>query len=319
MVSATGGVTLYGYDGSNRASDDHRRRRRHQLHDLRRAQQRDLGDHLRGDQQLPDLVRVVLREPVQPARPAQRQGHRLAQRAVLVAERPTYDTQTAYNANGQVTTVTTPATAACPAGCATTHAYTKGTETAVGGGTEPAGLLASVTTPGGGVTTYAYDSSGDLMQTANPLGLVTKYTYDNIGRELTSTQISNTYPAGLTTSFTYDGQDRLVTQTDPPVTDRVTGAVHTRSPRYTYDADSDVLTSTVSDSTGGDPSRTTTSTYNSHGQAATMTDPMGNVTSYTYDPMGNLATTTDPSGVVTAYAYDADGEPADDDGRRVHR
>src|SRR6185437_11118197 len=78
---------------------------------------------------------------------------------------------------------------------------------------------------------------------------------------------------------------------------------------YTYDADSDALSKTVSDSTGGDPSRTTTSTYNTHGQLATTTDPMGNVTSDTYDAMGNLATTTDPSGVVTAFTYDADGKP----------
>ncbi len=221
---------------------------------------------------------------------------------------PTYDTATAYNAVGQVTTITTPATPACPAGCVTTHAYTKGTEAAIGGGTEPAGLLASVTTPGGGVTTYAYDSSGDLMQTANPLGLVTKFTYDNLGRELTTAQISDSYPAGLTTSFSYDAQDRLMTQTDPSVTDRVTGAVHTKVTSYTYDADSDVLTSVVSDATGGDPARTTTSTYNAHGQVATVTDPMGRVTSYSYDPLGDLATVTDPAAVVTAYTYDADGD-----------
>ena len=69
-----------------------------------------------------------------------------------------------------------------------------------------------------------------------------------------------------------------------------------------------MLTKTVSDSTGGDPSRTTSSTYNTHGQLARTTDPMGNVTSDTYDSMGNLATTTNPSGVVTAFTYDADGK-----------
>ena len=98
------------------------------------------------------------------------------------------------------------------------------------------------------MTSYAYDSAGDVMQVTNPLGLVTKYTYDNLGRELTQTQVSDTYPAGLTTSYGYDGQDRLVTETDPPVTDRVTGAVHTKVTGYTYDADSNVLTTTISDS-----------------------------------------------------------------------
>jgi YD repeat-containing protein len=76
---------------------------------------------------------------------------------------------------------------------------------ATGGGTEPAGLVASITAPGGGVTSYRYDSGGDVMQVTNPLGLVTRYTYDNLGRQLAQTQISDTYPAGLTTSYTYDG------------------------------------------------------------------------------------------------------------------
>ena len=35
----------------------------------------------------------------------------------------------------------------------------------------------------------------------------------------------------------------MVNETDPPVTDRVTGAVHTEVISYTYDPDYDVLTS----------------------------------------------------------------------------
>ena len=79
---------------------------------------------------------------------------------------------------------TTPPTAACPSGCKTTYTYTTGTEAAVGGGTEPACWRRSPS-PNGGVTTYAYDSAGDVAQVTNPLGLVTKHTYDNLGRELT--------------------------------------------------------------------------------------------------------------------------------------
>ena len=199
------------------------------------------------------------------------------------------------------------------------YAYTAGTESAVGGGTEPAGLLASITAPGGGVTSYAYDSAGDVMQATNPLGLVTKYTYDNLGRELTQTQVSDTYPAGLTTSYAYDGQDRLVTETDPPVTDRVTGAVHTEVTDYTYDADADVLTTTISDATGGDPSRTTTSTYNAHGELASTTDALGNVTTYTYDALGDRISQTNPAGVTTAYAYDATGNLLTTTLRGLHR
>jgi len=309
MVSATGGVTLYGYDGANRAAaitdpDGDTSYMTFDAHN--NVTSATTCAAINNCQTSYASYSENLSNPLDP-----RNDKVTDSRSELSSSPsdPTYDTQTAYNANGQVTSSTTPATVACPVGCTTTHAWTKGTETAAGGGTEPAGLLASVTTPSGGVTTYAYDSSGDLMSTTNPLGLVTRYTYDNIGRQLTSTQVSNTYPAGLTTSITYDAQDRPTTQTDPPVTDRVTGAVHTMVTTYTYDADSDALSKTVSDSTGGDPSRTTTSTYNTHGQLATTTDPMGNVTSDTYDAMGNLATTTDPSGVVTAFTYDADGKP----------
>jgi RHS repeat-associated protein len=220
---------------------------------------------------------------------------------------PTYDTVTTYTASAQIASKTTPPTAACPSGCTTSYAYTAGTETAIGGGTEPAGLLASVTAPGGGMTKIAYDSAGDVMQTTSPTGLVTSYTYDNLGRQLTQTQISDTFPAGLTISYAYDGQERVVTETDPGVTDRVTGAVHTEVTTRTYDPDGNVLTTTLSDTTGKDPSRTTTDTYNSHGELATTADALGNTTSYTYDPLGDRVSETNPAGVTTAFTYDASG------------
>ena len=220
---------------------------------------------------------------------------------------PTYDTVTTYTPTGLVATTATPPTLACPAGCSKAYGYTKGTEPAVGGGAEPAGLLASVTTQGGAVTSYAYDSSGDVAQVTDPLGLVTKYTYDTLGRELTETQISDTYPAGLATSFSYDTLGRVLTETGPPVTDRVTGAVHTKVTTNTYDPDSDILSTTISDATGGDPSRTTTSTFTAHGQLASATDPLGNTTSYTYDAFGDMVTKTNPAGLTTAYSYDAAG------------
>ena len=55
----------------------------------------------------------------------------------------------------------------------------------------------------------------------------------------------------------------------------MTGAVHTEVISYTYDPDCNVLTTTISDATGGDPSRTTTDTYNAHGELASTTDALG--------------------------------------------
>jgi RHS repeat-associated protein len=221
---------------------------------------------------------------------------------------PTYDTVTTYTSSGLVATTTTPPTTACPSGCATTYTYTSGTQAAVGGGTEPAGLLASVATPDGGTATYAYDSAGDLIQVTDPLGLITKYAYDNLGQELTSTQFSNTYPAGLTTSYTYDGLGRTVTKTEPGVTNRITGAVHTEVITNTYDPDSSILSTTLSDPTGGDPPRTTTYAYNGYEQLTSVTDPLGDTASDTYDALGDLVTQTSAAGVTTAFTYDADGD-----------
>jgi RHS repeat-associated protein len=222
---------------------------------------------------------------------------------------PTYDTVTAYTSSAEIASKTTPPTAACPSGCKTTYAYTAGTEAAIGGGAEPKGLLASITSPNGGVTSYAYNSAGDVAQVTDPLKMVTSYTYDNIGRELTVTQVSDTYPApGLTTSYVYDSLDRVVKETDPPITDRVTGDVHTEVITTTYDPDDDMLATTDSDATGGDPSRTTTNTYDAHGDLASVTDPLGNKTTYTYDALGDRVTDTNPAGVTTKYAYDAAGD-----------
>jgi RHS repeat-associated protein len=221
---------------------------------------------------------------------------------------PTYDTVTSYTASAQIASRTTPPTPACPSGCETTYAYTTGSQAAIGGGTAPPGLVASITSPNDGVTSYGYDSAGDVAQVTDPLGMVTDYTYDNLGRELSQTQVSTTYPAGLTTTYTYDDQDRLLTQTDPPVTDRVTGAVHTEVTSYTYDADDDVLTTTISDATGGDPSRTTIDTYDAYGNLASTTDPAGNKTTYTYDALGDQTSETNPAGMTTLYAYDAAGD-----------
>jgi RHS repeat-associated protein len=220
---------------------------------------------------------------------------------------PTYDAVTTYTAAAQIASKTKPPTTACPSGCKTAYTYTAGTESAVGGGTEPAGLLKTVTSPDGGVTSYEYDSAGDVAQVTDPLGQVTRYTYDNLGRELTQTQTSHTYPAGLTTSYIYDDQDRILTETDPSVTDRVTGAVHTEVTTHTYDPDGDVLTTEISDSTGGDASRTTTDTYDAHGDLASATDPLGNKTTYTYDALGDRISATSPAGAATDYDYDAAG------------
>ncbi|MEV7968783.1 LamG-like jellyroll fold domain-containing protein [Sphaerisporangium sp. NPDC088356] len=101
----------------------------------------------------------------------------------------TYATKWEYTAFGEQAKQTTPATTDFPNGRSTAYAYTDGTETAVGGGQTPAGLLKTKTDPKGNQRIYAYTAAGDLAQVTEPTGLVTEHTYDAIGRKTSSSQI----------------------------------------------------------------------------------------------------------------------------------
>ncbi len=218
----------------------------------------------------------------------------------------TYQTSYTYDTLGDLTKVTTPPVSGYPSGRSTTYLYTSGTTAGGYSGTvPPKGLPYQETTPGGAVTTTLYYADGDVAQVTDPDGQSTLYTYDGLGRKSSRTVTSTTYPSGLLTSYTYDANGNLSTETDPATTDAVTGAVHTAKTTTTYDPDGDVLTTSTADLTGGDATRTVTSTYNSFDQLATQTDAASAKTTYnTYDGYGNLTEETDPDGNITQYTYD---------------
>ncbi|MFD1661661.1 LamG-like jellyroll fold domain-containing protein, partial [Streptomyces caeni] len=220
----------------------------------------------------------------------------------------TYRTSYTYDTDGNLLTSTTPAVTGHSSGLTTTNTYTTSSTAGYDSGTTvPAGLKASAKTPGGATTSYTYYADGDLAQEVTPLGLTIRYTYDGLGRVLTRTEISDTYPSGLTTSYTYDPLGRVLTRLAPATTDAVSGSVHTARTTLTYDTDGNVLTSTVSDTTGSDTARTTTTAYNNHGEVASVTDPEQHTTTYTYDTYGHRTGESDPGGQTYAYTYDADG------------
>jgi len=219
-----------------------------------------------------------------------------------------YLTTYAYDSTGNQTSATTPPVPGFPNGRTTKMTYTTTTTAAVGGGTTPAGLLATTTTPGGAVETIAYYSDGDVASVTDPAGEVTKYGYDNIGRVISKTVVSSSYPKGLTTSYTYNGAGQVLTETDPPVTDHVTGDLHTPQTTNTYDADGNLTSVAVADTSGGDASRTTSYGFNSHDEMTSKTDALGNKTTFSYSVYGNQITQTDANGDTTDYAYDADGQ-----------
>jgi YD repeat-containing protein len=220
----------------------------------------------------------------------------------------TYKTTYEYDPKGNQTSVTTPPVAGFPSGRKTTTTYTDGTSVpAFDTGTSPPappGLPYTVTTPGGAVQTTSYFHSGDVAQVTDAVGLQTSYTYDNLGRPTSQKVISDTYPSGLTTTLVFDKLNRLTTRTDPAVTNRVTGAVHTKKTTTVYDADGNATSQTVQDLTGGDASRTTSGTFNNHDRQITSTDAANNTTTYGYDAYGNRNKTIDPAGNEADYAYD---------------
>jgi RHS repeat-associated protein len=221
----------------------------------------------------------------------------------------TYETDTTYNNLGLPISVAGPLIGG--ARQTTTTTYTDANTVADGGGGHPPiGLPATVTDPGGGVTSTTYSAAGDVSSVTNPLGLIMRYTYDGLGRILTSTEVSTAFPGGLTTTFVYDGLGRVTQRTDPGVTDNVTGVVHTGQTTTTYDADSFVVTATVADLTGGDLPRSTSAQSDGYGRTQYEIDAAGSKTSYLYDVFGNRTQVKKADGrpysTTTVSSYDSE-------------
>ncbi|MFC4005817.1 RHS repeat-associated core domain-containing protein [Nonomuraea purpurea] len=224
------------------------------------------------------------------------------------ADSNTYAITAEYNAYGQITKKSTPATSDFPEGRSTTVTYTDGTEPAAGGGTTPAGLEKTRTDARGSVWSYAYTSAGDLAEQMDPRGLVTKLGYDEIGRLTSTTKVSKANPDGVTTAITYDVLGRVATTTGAAVKNEITGVTHTARITYGYDLDGNKLSEAVTDLTGGDAERKTVYTYDDFGRQDTTTDPEGGVTRQTWNTLGQKTTSTDARGTVLAYGYSARGE-----------
>ncbi|MDA0638680.1 hypothetical protein OUY22_35170 [Nonomuraea sp. MCN248] len=94
------------------------------------------------------------------------------------------------------------------------------------------------------------------------------------------------------------------------MTNEITDVTHTAQIRYTYDPDGNKLSETVADRTGGDPDRTTTYTYDAHGNGETSTGPEGGVARSTWNNLGLVDTITDEMGSIFGHTYTKRGELA---------
>ncbi|MEU3605707.1 LamG-like jellyroll fold domain-containing protein [Streptomyces sp. NPDC035033] len=219
-------------------------------------------------------------------RPVTMTGYNTFGEATEVADPLGNVTTTAYDAEGQEASVTTPEYLAPgattpvratsyneynelgqvtaevdPLGNRTTYTYTQ------------LGDLASVTEPGGGTTKYTYDTNGDQLSATRPNGARQESTYDYLGRELTSTDIVR------------------------QPTERAYTAINE------YDAPGGELSRVVS------PNGVTESyKYNALGEMTEVTDAAGNVSRFTYDMDGRPLLSTDPDGTSTRNTYDGFGQ-----------
>jgi len=205
----------------------------------------------------------------------------------------------AYDADGNVLTVTDPLSRQSSRGY------------------DALNRLIGSTDPAGGVSNYGYDELDQLVQVTDPRTLTTRYTRDGLGN-----LDQQTSPDSGTSANTYDAAGNLLTHTDAKgqagtytydALNRPTGITYsgTSAPltvAYTYDQGTNGkghLTG-ITDATGS-----TSYGYDPHGRLNAETDqPAGGgtfTTGYSYDALGRLSTVTYPSGRVVSYSFDGMG------------
>lgn len=194
--------------------------------------------------------------------------------------------------------------------------------------------LTSVKDPKGYITTYVYDSKGNLTDVSAPegvsasievnskglpievtdaMGVVTEFSYNTYGN-LTRTTLpalnlsssatydrasrltSATDALGRTTSFEYDDNDNLTSSTDPED--------HTTS--FGYD-ENDNMTR-ITNAKGG----VTSMSYDNVTDWLTSVSFAGSTKRYSYNEDGTLDTFTKPDGTTLSYSYDALGRVTND-------
>jgi RHS repeat-associated protein len=207
-------------------------------------------------------------------------------------------TTKAYDAHGNLTSVSTPAPDSNTTASVTQFAY------------DTLGELKTITDPLNNVTTITYFPTGLINTIKDAQGNLTTYGYDTHGNRTSVKDANN-----QTTSFIYDAGDRLTKITYPDSTTTqfgydYRGRRHTVTDQnskittYNYD-DADRLTSVVDAATN-----TTTYGYDTEGNLTSIKDANNHTTGFTYDAFGRVTKTTFPSTHIETYGYDADNNLA---------
>jgi len=151
--------------------------------------------------------------------------------------------------------------------------------------------------PDGSVESNEYNIRGNKTKTTNPLGVVSTWSYDSRGNLAQYVQAQGR-PEQTTTRYTYNQYGLPLTKTLGRGNGMGADAV---TETYQYDEAGNVTR--ITDQQG----RSINATYTSRGQPATQTDALGRTTQYSYDAAGNLTSVTDPLNQTTRYTYDGMG------------
>jgi RHS repeat-associated protein len=135
-------------------------------------------------------------------------------------------------------------------------------------------------------TDYNYDATGRLTSLVDPKGGVNRYRHNNYNEV-----ISNTNALNFSTLYTYDSVGNLKLVVDPKL--------HTV--RYDYNHNNELTRVTQHDLTHSDYS------YDGLGRIAKQTNPLNQSTTYAYDDSLREVTVTDPLSRQTRRKYDGAG------------
>ncbi len=181
---------------------------------------------------------------------------------------------------------------------------------------DTSGNLLTSTNPIGQVTTLSsYDANGRPTLMTNPNGIVTAYVYDALGRVISVTvKHPTTASLNVVTSFSYDVEGR-VTGITLPSTDTLTvdynlagqvldvRAASGEKITYVNDALGDVTSETVT-RTNATTARSITRTFDEIGRMLTETLGTGRTTSWAYDKLGQPTQILSARSNATQFAFD---------------